>query len=300
VGGKPLSKQIKNSIIYGGAFCAYTIARSVPRKIGLKIFGAIGAIAFVFPNEEKNRTIKHLRKIFGNTWSDSKIKKTAREVYIQLGKNLFDGVYLSGLTKCKFDKIVKHDSFDEFREAYNQGKGIVAITAHTGCFEMLLHYFAIAGFKCFAIGRRMYDDRLEQLIRQNRSGENITYMNRTEGPRKMIRELQEGKVFGVLIDQDTDVEGVFVDFLGNRALTPSGPVKIAMKLNIPVFVVTTARQQDDSHYIYVNKRLPLVDTKNFDEDLKRNVQLANDQICETIRQFPSQWVWMHRRWKRQP
>lgn len=293
-------KQVKNGIIYVSAACAYTIAQTVPRKIGLKLFGAIGAIAFAFPNEEKERTLKHLRFIFGSDWKESEIRRTAREVYIQLGRNLFDGICLPGFSKKKLDTIVKSDSFEEFRTAYNKGKGIVAITAHTGCFEMLLHYYALEGFRCFAIGRRLYDERLEKIIRKTRSGDNIEYMNRSESPRKIIRELQEGKVFGVLIDQDTKVEGVFANFMGKTAFTPSGPVKMAMKLKIPVFVSTTVRHPDDSHYIFINKQLQLIDTGNFEEDLVKNVQAVNDQICVTIKQYPSQWVWMHRRWKRQP
>ena len=293
-------KQVKNSIIYASAACAQKMAQTVPRKIGLKMFGIIGAIAFAFSNKEKERTLKHLRFIFGSEWSDSKIRNTAREVYIQLGRNLFDGICLPGLSKDKLHAIVKSDSFDEFRNAYNKGKGIIAITAHTGCFEMLLHYYALEGFRCFAIGRRLYDERLEKLIRKTRSGDNIEYMNRSESPRKIIRELQEGKVFGVLIDQDTQVEGVFANFLGKKAYTPSGPVKMAMKLKVPVFVSTTVRHPDDSHYIFINKQLPLIDTGNFQEDLIKNVQAVNDLICATITQYPSQWVWMHRRWKRQP
>jgi KDO2-lipid IV(A) lauroyltransferase len=293
-------KQVKNSIIYVSAVCAYKLAQTVPRKIGIKLFGTIGAIAFAFPSEDKERTLKHLRFIFDNEWDEAKIRKTAKEVYIQLGRNLFDGICLPGFSKEKINTIVKSDSFDEFRNAYNKGRGIVAITAHTGCFEMLLHYYALEGFRCFAIGRRLYDERLEKLIRKTRSGDNIEYMNRTESPRKIIRELQAGKVFGVLIDQDTSVEGVFANFLGKTAFTPSGPVKMAMKLKIPVFVSTTVRHQDDSHYIFINKQLPLIDTGKFEEDLVKNVQAVNDLICATIMQYPSQWVWMHRRWKRQP
>lgn len=293
-------KQIRHTIIYFGAVIAYNIALSIPRKIGLMLFGAIGAIVYIFPNEEKSRTLKHLRFIFGSEWSESKIRKTAREVYIQIGRNLFDGIYLSDQTKENLDTIVKHDSFNEFRSAYNHGKGIVAITAHTGCFEMLLHYYALEGYRCFAIGRRLFDDRLENLIRKNRSGHNIEYMDRDESPRKIMRMLQAGNVFGVLIDQDTRVEGVFAKFLGKPAYTPSGPIKMAMKLKVPVFVVTTVRRPDDSHCIFISKQLGLADTGDFNKDLITNVQAANDLISQTIRQYPSQWVWMHRRWKQQP
>lgn len=294
---KKLSKKIRHDLLYCGAWIAYRLVSLLPRNLGLILFGFLGSVVFFFPARDKKRTISHLKFIYGQRWSEKKIKTTAREVYINLGKSLFDSVYLPKLNKTEINKFVRHDSFDSFRKAYERGKGVVAITAHTGCFEMLLHFFAQQGFECFAIGRKMFDQRLENLLRKTRSGDNIEYMDRTEGTLRMVRLLKHGRTFGVLIDQDTNVESVTAEFLGHPASTPSGPIKLAMKMDIPVFVVTTARMEDNSHYIFISDQLSLVKSNDFDSDLRQNVQLANDLICKTIEKYPSQWVWMHRRWK---
>jgi KDO2-lipid IV(A) lauroyltransferase len=293
-------KRIKNTLVYAAAVCGYKIAQAVPRKAGLWFFGNLGAFAFIFPNEEKRRTIRHLQMVYGNEWDNHRIYKTARDVYVNLGKNLFDSIWIASRTMSKLDNIISTDSFDEIDAAYNSGKGIIAITAHIGCFEMLLHYFALRGYRTFAIGRKSFDERIEQLLRKNRSGDNIEYMNRTESPRALMRKLQDGKVFGVLIDQDTRVESVFAQFLGKMASTPSGPVKMAMKMGVPVFVVTTARVSKYKHHIFLSKCIEFNNTGDFEKDLIDNVGIANDLICDTIKKYPSQWVWMHRRWKNQP
>jgi KDO2-lipid IV(A) lauroyltransferase len=293
-------KKLRHHLLYRGAQIVFDMASRIPRSIGLFIFGRIGAFIFLFPNREKKRTLTHLRFIYGNRWSEKQIRKTAREVYIGLGKNLFDAIYLSRLSPEKFNLVVHHDSLEEFRKAYELNKGVIVITAHVGCFEMLLHFFALHGFRSFAVGRKMFDQRLEDLIRKTRSGDNIEYMDRSEGTVKLVRLLKQGKAFGVLIDQDTKVESVFATFLGYQALTPSGPLKLAMKLGIPVFVATTARQKDNTHHVFISEQIALSKTGNFESDLKENVQKANDLICRTIEKYPSQWVWMHRRWKHQP
>jgi KDO2-lipid IV(A) lauroyltransferase len=300
VGDKPLGKYIKNTLVYWAAASGYKLAQALPRSFGLALFGAIGKLVFIFPNREKTRTIDHLRQVYGSKWTESKILRTASDVYSNLGKNLFDSIYLTNLPINKFNKFVKYESLDEVKMAFDKGKGLIAITAHVGCFEMLLHFFGMNGIKSIAIGRKMYDERLEQLVRKTRSGPNIEYISRADNLRPIIRWLQEGRCFGVLIDQDTNVEGVFADFLGKKAFTPSGPIKIAMKLDIPVFVITTGRNPDNTHQIFVSKQIGLEKTGNFDRDLVANVQKANDLICNTIEKFPSQWVWMHRRWKQQP
>jgi KDO2-lipid IV(A) lauroyltransferase len=296
----PRAKTLRNSLLVFAVRFFYMLATLLPRTLGLWLFSAAGRGAFVFPNREKTRTIEHLRLIFGETWSENKIQMTARNVYRELGKNMFDAIYLSRASLTRFEALVRHDDFTEFKKAYDCGRGVVAITAHIGCFEMLLHFFARYGLKSFAIGRRMFDPRLEGIVRSIRSGEDIDYMGRDEGALKVVRQLKEGKIFGVLIDQDVRVEAVFADFLGRPANTPSGPMKIAMKFNIPVVVVTTARQLDNTHYVFIGKPIDLVNTGDFESDLVKNVQIANDMICTTIMRFPEQWVWMHRRWKRKP
>jgi KDO2-lipid IV(A) lauroyltransferase len=293
-------KTIRHSLLLLFARAFFSFALLLPRNAGLFLFGSVAAGAFLFPNREKTRTIEHLHLIYGATWSRRKIAKTARTVYRELGKNLFDAIYLSRAGERQFDMIVRCDDLAGLKKAYDLGRGVVAITAHTGCFEMLLHFVARRGFNCFAIGRRMFDPRLEALVRSIRSGKGISYMGRDEGTLKIVRNLRQGKVFGVLIDQDIRVEGVYADFLGRPANTPSGPMKIAMKFNIPVVVVTTARQPDNTHQVYIHGPLDLAATGDFEKDLIQNIITANDLIGKTIERFPEQWVWMHRRWKRQP
>ena len=294
------TKSIKNTVIYLLARFALLLIALLPRPLGLWLFGSLGRLAFLFPNIEKSRTLEHLRLIFDREWTEDKIRATARNVYGSLGKNLFDAVKLSRASEGTFNAIVKHDDLADFQRAFDRGKGIIVITAHVGCFEMLLHFFARHGFKSFAVGKRSFDPRLDELIRSMRSGEDIDYMDRSESPRKIIRMLQEGKAFGVLIDQDTSVEGVFAQFLGRTAYTPSAPLRMAMRFKIPAVVATTVRRSDDTHYVFLSKVLELADTGDFERDLVANVQAANDLICDTIMRFPEQWVWMHRRWKRQP
>lgn len=297
---KRLGKRIKDDAVYLGARLGLFLGARIPRCIGLFLFGVIARVFFLLPNRDKRWTIEHLRSIYGSKWAEKRINATARKVYIGLGKNLFDAIHLPRQSAAVMNRIVRHDDLTEIKEAYSRGKGIVAITAHVGCFEMLLHFFTLHGFRCFAVGRKLYDHRLDTMVRSIRSGPNIEYMDRTENPRRILRFLQDGRMFGALIDQDTKVEGVFARFLGKLAYSPSGAMRLAMRYDIPVFVIVTIRCPGDTHYISISNELQLTNTGNFSEDLVRNVQMANDLISNTIQAYPAQWVWMHRRWRRQP
>jgi len=253
----------------------------------------------MLPLKERGWTRQHLSMVFGNKLSEHEINRLAAQVYGGLGKNLFDALYLSRAPKDVVDKIVTCDDLSALWTAYNEKRGVLTVVAHTGCFEMLLHYFASRGFGCFAIGRELYDKRIDALVREHRTGENIVYLHRTENLRRFLKLLGEGRLFGVLIDQDTSVDGVFAHFLGRLAFTPSGTVKLAMRLRLPVFVVTTARQKNGTHHIFV-KEIVLENHNGSESDLVRNVEKINAVIGETIERYPDQWVWMHRRWRHTP
>jgi Kdo2-lipid IVA lauroyltransferase/acyltransferase len=297
---RPVVRKVRYRLLCSAAKAGITLAGCIPRRVGLVLFSLVGSLIYLVPHKDRRRTVEHLQLIFGSRWSDRKIRSTARNVYRELGKNLFDSFYFSRVNNATFNRLVKHDPLDKVEAAYRAGRGVVMITAHTGCFEMLLQFYPVHGLKSFAIGRKLHDEQLDRIVRRTRTGENYRYIDRSEPVRKIIRFLSEGMLFGVLVDQDTAVEGVFADFLGKPAFTPSGPVKLAMKLSIPVFVTTTARQPDGTHYVYLSDPLQLKNTGNRERDMADNMTEVNRLIGKTIESFPEQWVWMHQRWRRRP
>ncbi len=278
----------------------YHLAHILPRKPGLALFGFIGRLVYLIPTKDTKRTLAHLTRIYGGTWTAKQIQRTAVAVYHAIGKNLFDALYLSRCSNEKFNAIVTNVGFSPMQEAYARGKGFVAITSHLGCYEMNVQLLARNGLRCLTIGQELFDKRVDRLIVAMRQRNNITYLYRDRSSREVLRFLKTGGVLGALLDQDTYGDGVFARFLGIPAYTPSGPVRIAMRYDIPVFAGYSARQKDDTHCIYFSEQIPLENTGNFDRDLVVNIQKVNDFLCEGIRKYPEQWVWMHRRWKRKP
>jgi KDO2-lipid IV(A) lauroyltransferase len=294
-------RRRKHDLVYGVLRTLVALAGVLPRRVGLCVFGLVGRLVFAIPTLDRRRTIEHLRLVLGERPGGTTPVRMARRVYRELGRNLFDAFYLSRCSQRAFDRIVKPDDFEAFRSAYDHGKGIVVITAHLGCFEMLLHLVARKGFACFAIGRRAFDPRVDRLIGRLRSGPNIEYLDRSGSGRKILRRLRQGKAMGVLVDQDTShVDGVFARFLGRLAYTPSAPVQIAMRQGVPAFVVLTARQDDGTHAVWLHGPLALEDTGDYERDLAVNVDRVNAIIGEAVLRHPAQWVWMHRRWRHQP
>jgi Kdo2-lipid IVA lauroyltransferase/acyltransferase len=297
---KLIPRPIRHALLGWAAKAGFFIGRAIPRKIGLPLFSFLGMLCYYVLHTDRRLTVDHLNFVFGKEWNEKKIRAVAHAVFRSLGKNLFDSVYFGAIKADVLDRVVSHDTLYNVAQAGGRGKGIVIITAHLGCFELLLHFFARCGFSCFAVGRAFKNHNIDEAVRKVRSGPDIEYFDRSESSRKIIQMLRRGKVMGVLIDQDTRVEGVFADFLGHQAFTPSSAVRFATKLGIPMFVSVTARLPGDRHHVYVSEELIPINTGDPKADLVANIQKINDIIGGYIRKHPEQWVWMHERWKTKP
>ena len=98
----------------------------------------------------------------------------------------------------------------------------------------------------------------------------------------------------MLIDQDTKVEGVFVEFFGRPAWTPVGAAELALRFDAAVLPTFIERRADGSHRAVIHPELPLP------TDPTAATALMSAAIEAQIRAHPEQWVWLHRRWRRRP
>lgn len=98
----------------------------------------------------------------------------------------------------------------------------------------------------------------------------------------------------MLIDQDTKVDGVWVPFFGRPAFTPVGAAELALRQKAIVLPFFIERKADGDHLL---RFLPPLDLP---DDPREATALMTRAIEEQVRRRPEQWVWMHRRWRRQP
>jgi KDO2-lipid IV(A) lauroyltransferase len=133
-----------------------------------------------------------------------------------------------------------------------------------------------------------------------RMGVRTILRNRPGAAKELIKVFKENRVLGILIDQDTDVESAFVDFMGKPAWTPTAAASMAIKFGAPVVFGYVHRGSYNRHTVTIEGPLDLINTGNREKDIIANTAMLTNKIENAIRKNPEQWVWMHRRWRRQP
>jgi KDO2-lipid IV(A) lauroyltransferase len=179
---------------------------------------------------------------------------------------------------------------------------VVFVTAHAGNWELLGALVAGRGFPVTVAATPVYDDRLEQILVAARAAHGVETISRgsATAARQLLSALRRNALLGLLIDQDTDVDGAFVPFFGRPAYTPTGAAALALRTGAAVVCGFLVREGALRHRMVVEGPVNLVRTGDHERDVVENTALLTGLIERHIRAYPEQWVWFHRRWKRQP
>ena len=181
-------------------------------------------------------------------------------------------------------------------EAKRSGCGVLVATAHLGNWELSAFAHALMTEPMNVMVRPLDNPLIDRLVeqRRTRSGNHLIY--KQDAARAVLKALRNNDAVGVLADQNTMAsEGVFVTFFGKLACAGSGFVKLAYRSQaavIPGFAIW-----DESAQRYVLRFYPRVELSG---DPQADTQRIHSIFEEIIRQYPDQWMWIHRRWKTRP
>jgi Kdo2-lipid IVA lauroyltransferase/acyltransferase len=112
--------------------------------------------------------------------------------------------------------------------------------------------------------------------------------------------LKLGGAVAILIDQDTKVKSVFVDFFGMKASTPVGAAVLALKTGAAIVPTSVYLGEDNKQHMEIFPEIEVTSMGDEEADIVVNTQRFTNFIEQQVRKHPEQWVWMHERWKTRP
>jgi KDO2-lipid IV(A) lauroyltransferase len=158
----------------------------------------------------------------------------------------------------------------------------------------------MAGYPCQTIAKETSDGRMTALVERFRASAKLKsiWRGQSGAAKHMLRALKAGEILGLLIDQDTDVQSIFVPFFGKPAKTPRAAADLALRTHAAVVMGFCQRQGSARYRLSMEEvTLPLGEGETAVEQL---TAALTARIEAKIRETPEQWVWMHQRWKSQP
>jgi KDO2-lipid IV(A) lauroyltransferase len=288
----------KHRLEYLGYATVEKFVLSLPDRHMVGVARFFAFLMFFILRIRRKDSIENLKHAFAHK-DDRWFKTTAYFSYLHFAMLILEFMKMARMSpenlRCKFRNVDLADLVEELKRE----KGAVLISGHFGNWELAMGYLYLQGIHSAVIQRKqrniLVDDKMKQLREQ--WGMEIIY---PEGAvDASIMALKNGKVIGLLGDQDGGKKGIFVSFFGREASTNVGAAVIHLKTGTPLFLGICTRVTACCFDFKVNKM------QNFPEKVVNSANIEKVTAAFTyyleraVRKNPHQYFWMHRRWKSQ-
>jgi len=273
-----------------------TLLGTLPVPLALAIGRALGAGAHAVLGRPRGLALTHVALAFPELDPAAR-RALVRATFRHAGQSFAE---LTLWPKLRDRGYVAVEGLDVLHAMLAEGRGGIAVTGHTGNWELLAASIAACGIPLTVIARRVNDARFDALIVGFRRSVGVEVLVRDD-PRFLsgVRDaLARNRIVAILIDQDTRGAGVFVPFFGRPARTPAGAAVLGLRARVPICTAFIARRPAGGH---VARIAPVpVGPRGGRADVTALTATLTAAIETQIRRAPVEWVWWHERWRRQP
>ncbi|MFY2560095.1 lysophospholipid acyltransferase family protein [Corallococcus terminator] len=297
----PLAKRLKRFLRYllirSVLLCLQPLPLGWARALGFRL----GGLAYTLAGGERRKALKSLAVAFPEK-SDAERQALGLASFRHLGAAALE-VACTGALDRGLEQLVAWPAEDRavLDAALARGKGVVFISGHVGNWELLARRVSRAGYPCQSIAKETTDPRLTVLVERFRArgGVRSIWRGQEGAARAMLRALRAGEILGLLIDQDTKVQSLFVPFFGELAATPRAAADLAVRTRAAV-VTGFCHRVEGGGYRLSMEEVPVPASGDREVAALELTQALSARIEAAIRRTPEQWVWMHQRWKTRP
>jgi Kdo2-lipid IVA lauroyltransferase/acyltransferase len=293
-----VANRFKNNIVYIGARILFRLVNMLPRRFTLWLGETLGAGAYRIIKKERLRALGNLDIAFGDSITAQRKQEIVRGCFVTFGRATIEAMRFRRHYHKQIKPQIEVVGEEHLKRAYERGKGVVVFTAHIGNFELLAAHVAQMGYKAAAIGREVYDKRLDKMLVENRAAMGLVNIRTDDSPRTIMRLLKEGYVIGFLIDTDSwRVAGEYTPYFGRPARTPIGPTQLGLISGAAFLPMFCLSFPGGRYRIICGEELAPESYDRSRENVYRVTCKMTEVIERTVREYPEQWIWMHDRWR---
>lgn len=246
--------------------------------------------------------LENLRMAYGDEMTEAQRDQTVRGVYRHFCMMLMEIFHTpKRITLENYRRYIKLVGHEPVLDRLLSQKPMIMLSGHYGNWEMAGYVFGLFGFPTYSVARTLDNAHLERYLLSFRERTGQKMIPKSGGYDQIVEVLETNKPLSMLADQDAGQRGMFVDFFGRPASTHKAIALLAIEHNAPV-VVGVARRIGPG-FRYELRCAEIIEPGEFKGDAN-DAQLLTQRYTsvleELIRQDPSQYLWLHRRWKNQP
>jgi len=228
------------------------------------------------------------------------VRNLAKASYRHLGRTAVEASILPTLREEILALVENVEGWEHVSVRADSGKGMILVAAHHGNWELLGAYLAARGLRPEVVVRGADNRLFEDYLNANRARLGLEIVHDTAAVRTLTKAMREGRHVAMLADQGVlGLASSFVPFFGRPAKTPRGFAVFALRFDVPVCFMDMLRLPNGKFRV-VFEPVEVELTGDKDRDTDAMVTEYSRILEKWVREYPEQYFWQHRRWRRQP
>jgi len=269
----------------------------LPWKLVQKIGGFLGYLTYLLPTKTKQVAFTQLKECFPN-FSKDELTNLLRESLINAGKTTAECICIWVWEPEHSLKFIKQvDGQQQLKEAINSDKSVICLAMHLGNWELIGHYLGgITETLCFY--RPFKLPVVDNFIQRKRSKTKTKVVpSNKKGILAVMKRVKNGGLVGIPIDNEPTKEtGIFVPFLGSKALTSKFVYSLLAKNDALVFFVHAIRCDDGFFKILLEP----ASANLFSSNVVESVTALSKSLEGYVKKYPEQYLWGMKKFKNRP
>ncbi len=194
--------------------------------------------------------------------------------------------------------LIEVEGSEIFERLVNEKKPRIFFTAHTGNFELLPICAATFGLEVTALFRAPNNPYVaKKVLEARRTSMGGLIPSKAGAVWSLASVLENNGNVGMLIDQFFQ-NGADVNFFGTPALTSPLLPRLTRQFDADIYPARCIRLPGGRYRLQLFDKIELPKTAKGKVDIDASCQMLNNIVESWIREYPDQWMWFHKRWKR--
>jgi len=296
----PKTLPLKDILRFRAEAAPFFLFMGIFRLIGIDAASAFGGFigrhVFYRITPVIDRARANLKAAFP-AMERAEMEAIIREMCDNLGRTVAEYPHLDKLRLTGANPRLEIVGTENAEAAIARGKGTMFISGHFANWEAMPVTATALGYEGGLVYRPPNNPYVDRYISRMRAsaGPQTQISKGAQGTRKIFTLLRRGLAILMLVDQKTE-QGVPAPFFGRDAMTTPAPAALALKLGAALLPTSNERLKGARFRMRIRPALEFTPTGDHEADVLALTARINQAIEECVRERPSQWLWIHRRW----
>jgi KDO2-lipid IV(A) lauroyltransferase len=276
------------------------VLKGLPPRAMIFMARILGTMAFHLVKRYRIRVLGNLSLVFKEEKDLEEIKKLAKEVFFNFSLTPLETLYAYIHPFEKFVLKIEIQGKENLQKALAQKRGVIGLGLHLGPFTLVGARLALEGYPFNLIINEGKFPKLWKRLSdyQRKLGQNpFPPKPASVSVKKSLNALRRNEILYLVADEQQMQGGLPVPFFGQTAFTPPGPAIFSLKTGAPILPMFIVREAGIPRTLVIGSPVEIERTSNGKKDTELLTAKFTRVIEDIVRQYPSQWPWLNRRWK---